>query len=462
MALRAVDVHGFGGGFTLGTVQAGFDLVNKYSREQGFGVFNTLGNRALLGERWDSITADPDMWPVDDDIQYVFGNPPCAGFSTLSRADFRGIDSAANECMWELVRQAGRIAPEIVAFESVQQAFTQGLELMRNLHDELELISGKKYNLFHVLHNNLSHGGIAMRKRYFWVASQVPFGVDHGRVNRLGEFRDLDHVPVFGDMLEDLAPLGLTMEKQRYRTIREHIDAFGVSHYHVYPTTKWLRREIHDGTGFVDGHDTYHTNGTDLAMNLLTIEDIEWPQRWPISGVLREYYKRHGHLPKGWQYPSRRKDPTTGDRIVQTKEERLIETDFNMGLSQPFRWSADRPAQVVTGGAIRGVVHPYLPRFLTHREVARIQGFPDDWEIYPIRYAKDLGPGWGKGVPVQSGRWISRWARASLEGEPGPVVGEPLHQYSSNMIDRYGGRDRESVINTTHDYKKVDIESYQR
>jgi site-specific DNA-cytosine methylase len=256
-------------------------------------------------------------------------------------------------------------------------------------------------------------------------------------------------------MLEDLAPLGLTMERQRYRTIKEYHDVNGDVRYHVLPTSRWLTREAHDGSGFVDGHDTYHTNSTDLAMNLLTIEDVEWPQRWPISGVLRAHYKKHGSLPKGWQYPTRRKDPETGEMIVQTKEERLIETDFNMGLSQPFRWAADRPAQVVTGGAIRGVVHPFLPRFLTHREVARVQGFPDDWEIYPIRNAVDLGPGWGKGVPVQSGRWISRWARAALENEPGSITGVPLGQYHKGLARRYGKRDREFVINTTYDYKAL-------
>ena len=53
MNYRAVDVHGFGGGFTLGTVQAGFQLAGKYSREAGFGVYNTLANRSLLGTGWD-------------------------------------------------------------------------------------------------------------------------------------------------------------------------------------------------------------------------------------------------------------------------------------------------------------------------------------------------------------------------------------------------------------------------
>jgi hypothetical protein len=36
-----------------------------------------------------------------------------------------------------------------------------------------------------------------------------------------------------------------------------------------------------------------------------------------------------------------------------------------------------------------------------------------------------LGAVWGKGVPVHSGQWIASWAKASLEGNPGSLVGQP-------------------------------------
>lgn len=458
MTLRAVDVHGFAGGFTLGVVQAGFELQGKMSSEAGFGVYNTLANRHLLGHKWDSFVGAPKDWePIDAD--FVFGNPPCSGFSTLSNKNFRGMDSPINRMMWELVRYAGRVAPPVVAWESVQGTFNQGLPLMRKLHDELEKVSGKQYTLYHVLHNNLSHGGVAMRKRYFWVASQIPFGVDYGRVTRSGDFADLDQLPVFGDMLGDLAPLGLTWRPQRYRSIMEYQNIEGINTVKVFGGSWWTDREIHDGTGLVDGHDTYHTNRTDLVMNLLTIEDVEWKQGDTVSNVLRRYYEAHGHLPRGWDFTTKVKDKETGEVTLMSKEERLIQTNFHMGHSQPYRWHGDRPAQVVTGGAIRGVVHPYLPRFLTHREVARVQGFPDDWTIFGVRNAPDVGPGWGKGVPVQSGRWIARWARAALEGEPGPITGVPLEVHDKRKAKAFGTREREFVINTTYAFRRAQTDS---
>lgn len=463
MSIAAVDVHGFGGGFTLGAVQAGFELTGKYSREVGFGVFNTLANRHLLGDKWESIAMEPSLWPTQK-ADLVFGNPPCSGFSTLSPKSFRGTDSKINDYMWELIRYAGRVAPPMVIWESVQQTFRQGLSLMRQLHDALEEISGHKYTLYHVLHNNLSHGGVSMRRRYFWVASRIPFGVESNRVTRDGKFAELDHIPTFGDMLGDLSPLALTMVPQPYRNIQpryEWDDSSGWNDrfYEVVGASKWTQREAHDGTGMVDGHDVYHSKTLDRTQELLSFGDVEWNPGENMSTVLRRQYQKYGHLSRSWQYMTTKIDDETGEKIRLTKEERLVETDFAMGHNQPSRWHADRPANVITGGAVHLVVHPWLDRLITHREAARIQGFPDEWHIYPVRKAPDVGPGWGKGVPVQAGRWIARWARSAMEGEPGGITGVPLVQHDRKLAAKFGEREREFVIDTTYDFRKLTREA---
>lgn len=75
--MRAVDVLGFAGGFTLGVVQAGFELVGKREMKGGFGVANCEANRALLGNGWKSQAVDPAEWEVLP-AELVFGNPPCS------------------------------------------------------------------------------------------------------------------------------------------------------------------------------------------------------------------------------------------------------------------------------------------------------------------------------------------------------------------------------------------------
>lgn len=461
--MRAIDVHGFSGAFALGAVQAGFELVGKFSRGVGFGVYNTLANRHLLGENWESVAGRPEDWEVID-ADYIFGNPPCSGFSTLSNKAFRGVDSSINDYMWELVKYAAKVAPPIVAYESVQQTFTQGLSLLRELRQYLNEHSGQKYHLYHVLHNNASLGGISMRKRYFWVCARVPFGVEWCRVLPNGEATDVTSLPVLRDMLRDLSPLGTTLELQPYRstscpctepffddeealTDDLSIRQCECEYIEVNNSSKWCKEEIHDGTGMVDGHDYVRSPTWTRAQDVI-LTGIEWNEGELLSDVLRRYYHKHKDLPNSWKYNTTKTD---GNKItVLTKQERLVETDFAMGHNQLCRWRSDRMARVVTGGGVHLILHPWHNRTLTQREVARIQGFPDAWKIWPVRSAPDLGPGWGKGVPVQAGRWISYWAAQSIAGSPGSLTTTNDKRWAKLEL-----QEDESVIDLTYAYKNA-------
>lgn len=465
--MKAIDVHGFGGGFTLGVSQAGFELVAKKGREVGFGVLNTLANRHLLPGPWEVESDTPAQW-VKEEANLVFGNPPCSGFSTLSPKHFRGTSSSINDYMWELVRYAGRVAPEIVIFESVQQAFTQGRPLMSALLAELNEISGHTYTLHHVLHNNASTGGASIRRRYFWVAARVPFGVEGNatrydyRTKELVRY-ELARVPSLHDVFVDLEPLTLTMNDQTYPGgHREETLTWNTTHgswdvtyddpwVDVRTGSWWTKEHMHDGTGLVDGHDIFRSPTLDRIQEMMELED--WREGERMSDVMRRHYERTGGLPMSWWYTTKKPMfdkqgnkmyDDNGKAMMEPirKDARLIETDFAMGHNQPFRWYGSRMARVITGGAVHLFVHPTQPRTFTHREAARIQGFPDAWKIWPVRRAADLGPGWGKGVPVHAGRWIADWAKQSIEGEPGSNTG---------VIDEHGER----IIQLTNLYKTL-------
>lgn len=483
MSPTAIDVHGFGGGFTLGARQAGWELQAKFSRGVGFGVLNALANHDLLGPNWDSIALPPERWEAQP-AQLVFGNPPCAAFSTFntSKSGSRGMDSSINDYMWELIRYAALVKPEMVIFESVQQTFRQGLPLMRKLREELESVSGLKYQLVHVLHNNATVGGCSIRRRYFWVATRVPFGVEPGVVRRNGGgINALTYVPTFNDVLRDLEPLGLSLSSQPYRAVQpvcRHEPELEVGPEHqctvtVLHSSDWCRREVHDGSGVVDGHDIEHRPHTGRVLSLLTDgrdenrhRGVIWQEGTELASVMRDYVAKNGKLPAAWHYPSYI-DEFNADgspiwdidengkrhrrRRMVWKDERLIETDYAMGPHQPHRWHGGRMARVITGGGTNAVYHPRLNRTLTQREVARIQGFPDEWRIWPVRAAPDLGAGWGKGVPVQAARWVTYWARLALEGRPGADAGVPI-----NQLRKYRNIDpveRESVVDVTNLYR---------
>lgn len=292
----------------------------------------------------------------------------------------RGIDAKVNACMWVFSAYAARVKPQIAIMESVRQAYTGGRELMTALRADLEERSGLKYDLYHVMHNAIDVGGAAVRPRYFWVASRLPFGIDVPSVRK----------PELMDVIGDLQGLTKTWQCQPYRQ----------------PATWWsrgARSELEATDGHMWRTGTAHRRALDLLELAENIDD-GWPEGWHIGQLAKHIYTRHGKLPASW-----------GGALG----EKLLKNDFHMGFISVSRWKTRGPARVITGGALDLVLHPVEPRFITHREAARIMGFPDDWLIKPLRHNGSLKMTWGKGITVQCGRWIGEQTARALDGEPG-------------------------------------------
>lgn len=383
MSLRFIDCQGLGFGMGLGLVQNGMELAQRCG-DLTLGAPVVEANRHLVGWNWTStFSADPADWPVLKDVDVVAGSPPCAGFSALSPKEFRGANSKANIHMRKFVAYAGRQAPTLAAFESVQQAFSQGRDLMSELRDKLEAETGHEYGLYHVLHNNASVGGAAVRARYFWVVSRIPFGV---------EYPIPDAIPTVMESIGDLQRLQMTWEKQPYRA----------------PDTWWASRR-RSPSGTVDGHTTRMKLHDQRIRQLCDMLDGDWSGGETLSIALRRCYERYGKFPDAWK----------------TAEDRILSRNFDMGYTQPKRWFKDRPAFVLTGDALQQAVHPTEPRGFTYREAMRIQGFPDDWRLWPVRDYTNLHLCAGKGVPADASRWFGHWISESFAGRPGSMSGVP-------------------------------------
>lgn len=399
--MRAIDCQGFAGGFTMGVVQAGFELAHKAEMSAGFGVANCTTNRHLLGDDWQVQSCDPSEWEPVPDVQFLFGNPPCSGFSALSSKSFRGIDSPINHCMWALVDYAARVDPLIVAFESVQPAYRMGLPLMRRLVEKLRADTrDETWNLYHVLHNNLALGGVAQRPRYFWLASRVPFGVEHPELERTFTLRDavgdLEHLPLLP------GPQAIDREPTEWSADRRHT----------------VTRTSGDGIlvveDLVDGHVPHPNDAGSRRLWDLREHSEPWEQGESIQHWAKRYWERTGTLPTSWPEGS---------------VEKYIAQEWDgFGWHRPKRWRYDRPAHVITGGSPTSAVHPTQYRYFTYREVARIMGFPDAWRIQPLidSGSRTIKESWGKGISVHSGYWLASWVRASLGGSPGSIGGKVI------------------------------------
>lgn len=394
MSPTAVDCMGFAGGFTLGMVQAGFELLAKRELPGGFGVANCEANRALLGHGWDTQVAPGEEWTLPASGTWpdvVFGNPPCSGFSTYSETARRGIDSPINSCMWHFADYVGRTRPLISIMESVRPALTLGRPLMRALRDRVEERTGERYTIHHVFQNALELGGAGKRPRYFFVLARVPFGVEYPTVQPV----------MLRDVIGDLAGLKVQIEPQRYNQ----------------PPT-WWSEPLRSVTGFVDGHAMSNAPVVTRSIELVKIfreHGMDYPQGWKLARLLKAFYDEHGYVPHEF-YQSRL--PHYIDR-----EWRI--TSF--GFAPVIRWEAAKPAKVIHGHSLDSFFHPWIDRFATHREVARVMGYPDDWTIEPMYRDRPAGlvPTWGKGITVQCGKWIGDWVARSLNSEPGQA---PQHE----------------------------------
>jgi site-specific DNA-cytosine methylase len=397
------DCQGFAGGFSCGATLAGFKLVAKREQKSsgGFGIPMMEANRQFLGESWDSQVAEPADWDLPAQrADVVLGTPPCSAFSGMTAGtSAHGVDSKINDCMRELIRYAARTRPAVVLMESVSQAYTKGQVLMHQLWQDLQRQSGLRYECYHVLQDNYSVGGCSKRKRYFLVLSQVPFGV---------EVPELKWLPAVADAVSDLRTLPVSWELQR-----------------VESSPTWWSHGLRSLDSTVDGH-VPPQNGYTWRQLALNDRGIRWEEGDREADVLRRYYDAHGELPEAFAYQS------AGSHL--TRDKVLIERGLDPGgFSQTRCWRWDEPATVINGAGPFMIMHPD-GRHFTHREVARVMGFPDDWLCGDLREDRSLHAYWGKGTSVHPARWVMDWVRESLDGSPGSVTGVPQPD-GSYLID---------------------------
>lgn len=165
---RALGVHVFAGGFTRGVQQQGDFDVQAQLEIHDLGsktVEEKLGVPVIKGKTWQD-------WPkIQCDLLY--GNPRCTGFSCLTAGydgDIHGPWAKQTRDIHDLVEYAISLDPQprVIVWESVQQAYSTGHDLLCYLKDTYFVPNG--YNIAHLFINAATFGNAQQRKRYFFLA----------------------------------------------------------------------------------------------------------------------------------------------------------------------------------------------------------------------------------------------------------------------------------------------------
>ena len=165
---NGVGVHVFAGGFTRGVRQVlpvvGQLEIHNFGRE----TVESMGLPFMNSEKWQDWQDYRETWK---DCSFCYGNPRCTAFSSYSAghgADVRGPKAAPTQDIWDLCRFGVKAGMELIAFESVQQAYTVGKQLLNMLRDQLFVPNN--YRIAHIFVNTAAEGNAQNRRRYFCVA----------------------------------------------------------------------------------------------------------------------------------------------------------------------------------------------------------------------------------------------------------------------------------------------------
>lgn len=131
--MKALSVHGLGGGFAYGIRQSGWKLSGMAET-----AFGSKTRRLNLTEVPEADAREPE--PVlEDHVELIFGCPPCAGFSVAGSglAQHDNPSHPINDGIRDWFRWVGVNQPEIAVLESVPRTFFSGAgqELWRPLAD---------------------------------------------------------------------------------------------------------------------------------------------------------------------------------------------------------------------------------------------------------------------------------------------------------------------------------------
>jgi len=342
-SLTVVDLFAGAGGLSLGFKKAGFQTL--WAADHNAAAVKTFEHNLGQSVTCVEISTNTDI----PHPTVIIGGPPCQGFSS---AGTRKVGDERNTLVSVFAQIVARVKPKAFVFENVEGFLTS--EQGKGIHDLLRPLIAGGYRV-HLRKINAANFGVPQhRKRVLAIGG---FGFDptfpeptHSAFGAPGALLAATHLPKAITVEEAIQPLP--------------------------PPPKQA-----------PGQPTDHYSGPIDAERLLKITTLKPGQ------TMRDLPEEYWHASYRRRAYRRVKDgmPT----------ERRGGAPAGMRRLRP-----DEPSKAITGRASSEFIHPWENRFLTLRECARLQTFPNNFMFHGTRAERALLI--GNAVPPRLAEVIAR------------------------------------------------------
>ena len=320
--LIGIDLFAGAGGMSLGASQAGIAVelaVESDPHAAETYARNHQATQLFVDDIRSLKSSVLETWKAASDRLVVFGGPPCQGFS-WSNLRTRNVANEVNWLFQEFVRVVEVLRPAWIVFENVQGIVnTAKGHFLHQVKRSLD----KNYNLHEALLNALHYGVPQNRTRFFLI------GTRYASAFRFPPRQILEPLSV-DDAIRDLPSL---------------VNGNDVS---------WLAY----------GRTTPSQYGRSMR------GDLDVCRNHVVTRNAKFVVKRYRYVPQGGNWEDIPID------LMGTYRDR---TRCHTGLYHRLR--LDRPSVVIGNYRKNMLIHPLQHRGLSVREAARLQSFPDHFEL---------------------------------------------------------------------------------
>ncbi len=342
---NVIDLYAGAGGLSLGASRAGFNVIAAVEIDK-----HAMATHRINFPKTNHIEKDIMTTTIDDineavhnaSIVGVIGGPPCQGFSTMGHGNVNDNRNQLFNRFFELVSE---LQPCFFLAENVPGIMRERYKSIRD--NAFNLVSGSYRILDPLLVRASDYGAPTTRTRYFFIGIRKDIETDLSNDSFLSAQKTNQKTTVKA-ALEGL-PIGTVYTKDQTGICPVETDYFDRRRKHIQ--SKFYYERITDmipngigNTSFIQAYKKHHvTNGLLLTKH--------------ADSVISRY-KQIGY----------------GEQDTVSRASKLDPDSFCPTL---------RAGTGPDKGSFQAVrpIHYLEPRVITPREAARLQGFPDWFEL---------------------------------------------------------------------------------